>query len=290
MNRSTFLSVILSMALTVNVTAQTKENTEYNVWNIQKDSTYSIFAKKAFIRAEPSLKGLLTDSLSAGASVTVTEQTTKFETVKNIYAPWVKVSYQKNGTQKTGYVWLASICIKNESHGNVNFIFGIDRIEKDAKRSVDEYMVYKYTAQLKAITGDTLADQQEWKIDGGESAVFTEMMLLGDTKLQNLQNVIRISSGGEACGIPTTYYYYGWTGQKFLPLPGKYSVGDAGVFYHTETLLFPHEKGGQPNKIIRLSEEEEVLQEETETQKEKVKKSNSKEVYVWNGVKAIKQK
>jgi hypothetical protein len=290
MNRFYLLMIFLCFAFAMNAAAQTKDNTEYNVWNIQKDSAYSIFAKKAFVRSEPSLKGSLTDSLTAGASVVVTEQTTKFETVKNMYAPWVKVSYQNNGAQKTGYIWLGSIGIQTQRQGDANFIFGIDRLEKDAKRSEGEFTFYKYAVQLKAITGDTLADQKEWKIDGGEFAVFTQMILLGDTRLQNLQNVIRISSGGEACGIPTNYYYYGWTGQHFLPLPGKYSVGDAGVFYHTETLLFPHEKGGQPNKIIKLSEEEEVLQEETETQKEKVKKSNSKEVYVWNGVKAIKQK
>lgn len=282
--------LFLSIAFAMQTSAQTKDNVDWNVWSVQKDSAYSIFAKKALVRAEPSVKGQLVDSLGAGAIVTVEEQTTKFDMVRNIYAPWVKVNYKAAGGQKSGYIWLGSIAVKNALYGNTNFIYGIDRLEKDAERSDAEYTYYKYLVQLKAITADTLTDQKEWKLDGGEFSSYMQMLLLGDTKLQNLQNVVRISAGGEACGIPTNYYYYGWTGQKFLPLPGKYSVGDAGVFYHSETLLFPHEKGGQPNKIIKLSEEEEVLEEATETKKEKVRKSNTKEVYVWNGAKAIKQK
>jgi len=283
-------SFFLFFSFAMSAAAQTKDNVDWNVWSVQKDSAYSIFAKKALVRAEPSVKGQLVDSLTAGAIITVEEQTKNFDMVRNIYAPWVKVNYKAAGGQRSGYIWLGSIAVKNALYGNTNFIYGIDRLEKDAERSDAEYTYYKYLVQLKAITADTLTDQKEWKLDGGEFSSYMQLLLLGDTKLQNLQNVVRISAGGEACGIPTNYYYYGWTGQKFLPLPGKYSVGDAGVFYHSETLLFPHEKGGQPNKIIKLSEEEEVLEEATETKKEKVRKSNTKEVYVWNGAKAIKQK
>ncbi|MCP9750444.1 hypothetical protein [Ferruginibacter sp. HRS2-29] len=289
MNKFSFLLVFF-FAFAITASAQTKDNKEYNAWYVQKDSAYTIFAKKAMIRAEPSLKGQLIDSLYAGASIIIHEQTTEFAEVKSIYAPWVKVSYQQNGQQKSGYLWLGSVALKNAVYNNVNFVFGIERLEKDAKRSDAEYSFYTYVVQLKAISSDTLADVKEWKVDGGEFASYIQMLLLGNTKLDNLQNVVRISAGGEACGIPTNYFYYGWTGQKLLPLPGKYSVGDADVFYHSETLLFPHEKGGQPNKIIKLIEEEETLEEATETKKAKVKKMNAKEVYVWNGVKAIKQK
>ena len=145
--------------------------------------------------------------------------------------------------------------------------------------------------QLKAADASgKIIDTKEFKTDGGEAANFTDVKSLGNTKLANLTDVVRISFGGEACGIPTYYYYYGFTGDKLLPLPGKYNVGDAGVFYHTETLLFPNESGGQPGKIIKLIEDEEVPEEEAEKENPKTKKTTSRETYIWNGQTAVKQK
>jgi len=59
-----------------------------------------------------------------------------------------------------------------------------------------------------------------------------------------LNAIYRISFSGEACGIPTLHYYFGWNEKEFLELPEKYDVGDAGVYYHTEEFVFPKEKGG----------------------------------------------
>ena len=67
-------------------------------------------------------------------------------------------------------------------------------------------------------------------------------------------------------------------------------VGDAGVFYHTETLLFPKEKGGQPGKIIKLSEEGEADEEKVDKKGEPIfKVKKSREVYLWDGASAKKQ-
>ncbi len=286
--KQTTLLLVAFLFASANVFSQTTDNVDYNVWSIQPDSIYIVFAKKAYVRSDAGVSNPLIDSLAAGEKIIAKEQTKRFETVRNIYAPWVKISYTKDGAQKEGYMWLGSVAIKNTWAGNTNFLFGIDRLEKEKDASDPTSTYIKYVMQVKAVA-DSVIDQKEWKIDAGEAATYMDMMMLGDTKLQNLQNVVRMQAGGEACGIPTNYFYYGWTGKKFLPFPGKYSVGDAGVFYHSETLLFPHEKGGQPNKILKLTEEEEVLEEATETKKEKVKRSKSKEVYVWNGEKAIKQ-
>jgi hypothetical protein len=267
---------------------QTKDNTDYNVWALSKDSSGYVFTNKAYLRSAAGTKAAILDSLDFGSRIIVSEQTDKYESIRGIYAPWVKVTSQNNGNTKEGYIWLGSLAVRKYSAAGIDYLYGIDRIEKQMK---DEFESSKFVIQLKAADASgKLIDTKEFKTDGGEAANFTDVKSLGNTKLANLTDVVRISFGGEACGIPTYFYYYGFTGEKLLALPGKYTVGDAGVFYHSETLLFPNENGGQPGKIIKLIEEEEVLEEETKATKEKIKKTNSKETYLWDGQVAVKQK
>ncbi|UEG51008.1 hypothetical protein LK994_05910 [Ferruginibacter lapsinanis] len=262
-----------------NVFSQTVYNLDYDIWVTQEDSPLYVFSNKAFLRSSPGIQSKILDSFSVGREVVFKERTTKFETIKGVYAPWVKI---KCGN-KEGYVWLGLLAFGKTDFDKTSFICGIDKTINNA----DDV---RYVLQVKAIRKDTLVCIAEWKTEPNVTSSYAEMKLLGDVRLKNLTNVVRVSLGGEACGVPTNYYYYGWTGKKLLPLPTKYSVGDADVFYHSETLLFPNEIGGQPNKIIKLIEEYELLEEATETKKEKSKTTNSREVYIWNGQKAVMQK
>ena len=75
-----------------------------------------------------------------------------------------------------------------------------------------------------------------------DESMFFENSTINGWGLKNVNSIYRISLSGEACGIPTYHYYFGWTGKKILLLPQKYQVGDAGIFYHTEEFFFPNEK------------------------------------------------
>lgn len=288
MKKVILLSCIFTFLFSCASFCQTKDNTDYNIWALSKDSSGYVFTNKAYLRAAAGTKAAILDSLAFGSRIIVSEQTDKYESIRGIYAPWVKVISKNNGSSKEGYIWLGSVAVRRLTSAGIDFLYGIDRIEKEKK---DDYEYSKFVIQIKAADASgKIIDTKEFKTDGGEAAIYTEIKSLGNTKLANLADVVRISFGGEACGIPTYYYYYGFTGSKLLILPGKYSVGDAGVFYHSETLLFPNESGGQPGKIIKLTEEEETLEEETENKKAKVKKTNTKEVYSWDGQAAVKQK
>lgn len=267
---------------------QSPLNEEYNFWSVNPDSSAVVYAQKVYVRQSAGIKFPIVDSLTTGAPIKIIETTKSFHTARNIHAPWVKVSYKRGPVLTEGYVWLGAISIGYRVAGNIKFLYGVETAVK--KKDPDAYIREHYVIKLKVLSNDSLIDLKEWKVEGGEFASYTSMLLLGNPGLANLQNVVRIQFGGEACGIPTTYYYYGYNGKKLVSLPGKYTVGDAGVFYHSEILLFPNEQGGQPGKIIRLIEEEEVLEEETATKKEKVKHSNSREIYNWDGEKAIQIK
>ncbi|RYY70863.1 MAG: hypothetical protein EOO13_05110 [Chitinophagaceae bacterium] len=284
------MRIFLSIALLLSgqIMAQTPDRGDYSIWQNGTDSNYHVFSNKAMIRQSPSSDALLLDSLLLGEKVKGKEITKTFSTIRSIYAPWLKVDYQKNGQTKSGYIWMGLLGFQSLVKGDTAFIYGLEKVKSGRMEPTFEQI--KFTIVLKAITNNQLLATKEWTIDGGESTSYVASKMLGNVGLKNIHEVLRINLGGEACGIPTNYYYHGWNGSKFYDLPGKYEVGDAGVFYHTETLLFPSERGGKAGHVIRLIEEEELIQEETATQKEKFKKTNKKELYAWNGERATKLK
>jgi hypothetical protein len=123
-----------------------------------------------------------------------------------------------------------------------------------------------------------------------DESMFFENSTINGWGLKNVNSIYRISLSGEACGIPTYHYYFGWTGKKILLLPQKYQVGDAGIFYHTEEFIFPNEKKGEQNTIIKQIIEAEIIDENMVDNKFLVKKEL--EYYSWNGMtfKLIKTK
>lgn len=268
--------------------AQTPGREDYNIWNQGENLSYIVSAKKAMVRKGPSVAEPALDSLSFGDKVMFREQVKTYSNIKGIYAPWIKVEYSKNDKKGTGYVWLGLLGFQHFEKGDTAFVYSIENAS--LQKSMPDFTENKFLISLKAINKSEVIASKEWTVIADESTNFVYGKTLGNVGLQNIHEVFRLTFSGEACGIPSNFYYHGWDGKKFFDLPGKYTVGDAGVFYHSEILLFPNEKGGKPGYIIKLIEEEELIQEETATQKEKFKKSNGSEVYVWNGEKAILQK
>ena len=268
--------------------AQSATDDDGYFWNIQPASNAAVFSAKAYIRTGTGINYPAIDSLSAGTIIMVKEKTKTFLDLHDIHAPWIKISYIRSDVLHDGYIWLGAMSASYKISDGITFLYGIEKVVKDTEKGSDVFIQQQYSISLKALKNDSLIDSHEWKINGGEQASSGSMLLLGKTGLANLENVVRISFGGEACGIPNNFYYFGFNGHKLLSLPGKYTVGDAGVFYHSENLLFPNEPGGKSGKIIKIIEEEEVLEEGSSTVKEKVKHSSSRETYIWNGEKALR--
>lgn len=275
-----FLSMLLLAATPV--MAQLSGNVEYNVWRVQPGDTLTVFGEKAYIRQTPSPKGTILDSLTTGGTVTAVKLDETEFTMKGISTPWWQVKYKSGGKQKEGYIWLGLTSLGSYKKDTVQFLLGIDKVIPPATKEGDP----KYILQLKALnTKCKVLDKKDQTVDGGQFAISIEGKLLGDMGLEKIATILRIYSSGEACGIPSNYYYYGWTGSKFVVLPEKSTMFDAGAVAHDEILLFPKEPGGQAGKIIRLTTDEEFGEDGEKV----VHKTSKREVYLWNGEKATKQ-
>lgn len=284
------LFILLWIGSTLPATAQLADNVAYNIWNVKPGDTLKVYARSVNVRNAASLKAPLQDSLVCGTPVIIQEQGSVLEHVKGIAAPWVKVQYyidKRNVT--TGYLWLGALALGSYTKESTSFLFGIEKIIPGRNKEEEDFKPAIWSIRVKAMdnTG-ALLDEKEVKLED-LGIVSATGKLLGDLGVSNTEDILRIWFSGEACGIPTYFYYFGWSGKHFLPLPGKMEVSDAGVFYHSENMLFPKEPGGQPDKII-------LLVEEGEADEKKVDKlggpvyhiEKSRRTYLWDGVKAKK--
>lgn len=241
-----------------------------------------IGVKNCYIREEASTNSTLLDSLQIGAKIKVKRNTEEYLNIKGLNLSWVEIEYNKNNETKTGYVWKGFIALESTTNGNTTFLTTFDsKFNKKTEKKGNDYIGEFYKISVKAIDSkNQIINEKSFTKELYESIFFSNSVI-GSWGLKDLSNVYRISFSGEACGIPTYHYYFGWNGKEFLTLPEKFDVGDAGAYYHTEEFLFPKEKGGQANTIIKNITEGENTDENFESYTFLVKKSI--EYYSWDG-------
>lgn len=87
---------------------------------------------------------------------------------------------------------------------------------------------------------------------------------IGKKGLDSLEDLIVVEYIAQACGEQGGKDIYTWSPMELMPLAQLNDIGDGGVYYITEQLIFPSDPGGQAKKILFISEEETVFDEETE--------------------------
>lgn len=247
------------------------------------DKTEGIIgAKNCYIREEATINSTLLDSLQIGTSIKILNKTEAYLNIKGLNLSWIEIEYQKNNQTKTGFVWKGFIALGNSKKGSITFLTTIDsKYNKKVKNDNHEYEAEFYKISIKTINSENQIIGEKSFSEQLSESVFFQNSAISSWGLKNLDAIYRISFSGEACGIPTLYYYFGWNGKDFLTLPQKYGVGDAGAYYHNEEFIFPNEKGGQSNTIIKNIVEGENTDENLEGYTFLVKKST--EYYSWDG-------
>jgi len=230
-------------------------------WAIYGDSIERyVYADTAFIRVSPDTRQAPVDTLFAGDNILVLQVTKNGLTVRGLRGPWLQVTYTKNGEQKKGYIWQGLVSLTPLRRGDTKFVAAIERrsdslyLNEDRQRDT----LHRFVVKVKAVQNGVIKSTATFITDDDESANFGYGKIMSGMGLTNVQNIVIISFGGEACGIPTYDYYLAWTAdQRLVRLPDKMNVGDAGAYYHSENFIFPNEKNGRPDVITwEMSTEE----------------------------------
>lgn len=226
---------------------------DMRVWSLNgEDSVRHIFADTAFIRISPDTRQLPIDTLLAGDDVTITQITDKSLTLKGLKGPWLQVRYIKDGITKDGYIWQGLIGCSPMRRGDVKFIYAVDR-RADSSYVLEgtKEISKRFLIRLKVVQKGKILASGSLITPDDESASYSTAKVMSGMGLTGVQNIITLTFSGEACGIPTYDYYFGWTKEgKLVRFPDKTNVGDAGAYYHSETFTFPNEKNGKPDMIV----------------------------------------
>ncbi len=265
-------------------------------YNNENGTQAIIGAKNCYVRQDSSANSSLLDSLQIGNKIKVIKSTEEYLNIKGLNLSWVEIEYSKNNQIKKGFIWKGFIAVGNATKENTTFLTTIEtKYSKKIQRDDYEYDGEFFRISVKAInTENQILGEKSFSKELSESHFF-QNSAISSWGLKDLNSIYRISFSGEACGIPTLHYYFGWNGKELLELPEKYDVGDAGVYYHTEEFIFPKEKGGQPNMIIKNIEEDEEVGEAKDSSYTIHEVKKSSEFYSWDGkkfklIKTTKQK
>ena len=277
------LLTTLSIFIFVNLLAQTEEPRAYvmdenlNWWNLHINDEAIVFADIAYIRDAPVTKGKLLDSLKNGDRVQILSTGYNPTVLRGFIAPWHKIKYKSNGEMKEGYIWLGLLALgKGTNVSGETFIHGFLRKNKQT-----EYDNGSYILEIKTLDRfNNVLARAHYPAELNYQS-YTENKILNNMGLEGLTSIHRISFLGEACGVSSNYYYFGWNGEQFIPMFDKTNVSDAGIYYYNEQILFPSEHNLENQLIIKDIEEGEVIDEAAEELNYKIKKERKK--YNWNG-------
>lgn len=248
----------------------------------EETSEAVIGVKNCYIREDASTNSTLLDSLQIGHKIKVLKDSEKYLNIKGLNLSWIEIEYQKNNQTKKGFLWKGFIALNATKDKNLTFITTIDR--KFSKKI--KHDDYDYEASFYGLTAKVINEKNEILGEKSISKDFSESIynyasVIDNWGLKNINSIYRVSFTGGACGVPSYHYYFGWNGKDFLLLPEKFDVSDAGAYYHIENFIFPKEKGGQANTIIKEITESENIDTESEEYIFKVTKEI--EYYSWDG-------
>ncbi|MFB6453892.1 SH3 domain-containing protein [Chitinophaga sp. Hz27] len=256
-------------------------------WCLYGDSlSRYIFADTAFVRVSPDTKQAPKDTLLLGDNIKVLEITEKPLTIRGLKGPWLKIEYTKNGEVRNGYVWQGLISCAQLRRGDTKFIYAIERrADSVSFENKTADTIRRFLVRLKAVQNGNLVAKIGFIAYDDESANYCGAKIMSGMGLTNVQNMIVITFSGEACGIPTSDYYFAWTKDSmFVRFPDKTNIGDADAFYHSEEFIFPNEKKGQPDLVVWEMNEEEATDEVEKNGLYKMKTTDKgRKVYQWDG-------
>lgn len=271
------LFTFLLIGLMQVISAQEQEYAYSNgVFNFEDNKTQKVFTEWARVRQSPDVRGRVSDSLQSNQQVVVLQKEPVALQLGERAANWYKVSYQKDGETKEGYIWGGNLAIGYRNKDGYDFLFGISKTIDRTDKKFNQ--VYKQNiASVRAMQGNRLVSEVTFDTGSAESLSYATFTTESNHKLKEVLFTLKASVSGEACGIPGYDQYMLFKDQKLIALPQLMNVGDADVYYHDEKFIFPNDKGGIRNAFILKMEEMERDDQDRE------KKKRSSKTYIWDG-------
>lgn len=247
-------------------------------------SEHYVFTDTMFVRSGPAQNATVIDTLYAGDEVLLINKSGGHLVLKGFSAPWVNISYRRNGVARQGVAWSGLLSFNPMRRGQTKFVYGLDRRwSRDTTIDKERVELAKILVRIKVVeNGRVIAGNSFFAEDNGEH-VYMQSKVAPGGGLDSVRHIIYIGFGGEACGVPFYSHPFAWTGRKLVPMPLLTDVSDAGVYYQLETFVLPAEKGGRKNMLILKAETGEATDESMENGEPEFKISKTAQYFSWDG-------
>ncbi|MEC5395560.1 SH3 domain-containing protein [Bergeyella sp. RCAD1439] len=249
-----------------------EEDYASSVFYFEKGSKQKVFSDRTKVRTAPNLTAAVLDSLASGQEIEIVKNTEIVTTLGKRSSYWYQIKYG----EKTGYMWGGNISLGYRTRDGWLFLFGIGQSENRVLPSGEKSKVN--LGSIKVLENNRLLDEAFFDIDSKESMASATFTANKSPFLDGVDYILSASVGGEACGVPTLTQPLLFANRKLIKLPLLLSVSDAGVYYHSEELIFPQNAKSRNLLIFKLEEGE----SEDEDAPLKVTKKEQK-IYLWNG-------
>ncbi len=278
------MKLILMLVLLIPSHLFSQEEEGVYGWVMQDSTEHYVFGDTVFVRSASSIFSNVIDTLFVGHEVLLVNKTGQHFNLKGISAPWVNITYKKNGFSRKGVMWSGLLSFTPMRRAAKKFVFGFERrYSKDTIIDKTNQVLSKYLVVLKVIETGSLIAKTSFLLNDDDSFAYFSGEVHPGGGLEGIQHIIYLKFGGEACGIPFYKYPFAFTGKNLVPMPLLTDISDAGVFYHSEEFVLPSQKGGIKNTIIINIE----TGESTETLDKKgdliFKTSKEQHFYNWDG-------
>ena len=267
-----------------NILLAQADNGIFKYGEFLENSDAFLFADNVNIRETPSTKAKVIANLSIATPVKIISKTDDTLTVNGYNTYWYKISFDKNGSKKTGYVWGGFISAfttttTNDSGNNVCFLFTITEYSEKIG----------FTASLKAVVNGKIVSTVSFKPhdtdqNNGIYSYDIDGKIMSNKGLENVKKIIVISFLYPACGYSNGDVIVFWNGKNLIYGTEAPSVSEAGIFNFSSELIYPTDLEGKPNKVIR-KEETVNYDDEGNISSNSMKKIE----YIWDGKKLVKQ-
>ncbi len=252
--------VFLFLFISLNAMAQYGEKgliTNTTIGDIGKPETGNYYLpayKEVAVYSAPSIKSKTSyKTKSFKDSLKVLEILNTQVVLKKVYGYWCKVSFPFNGKRFIGYVPSQFLATNYLNHNNTRYLLLVDKYANNQFLLNLKILKNFQMVGFYAFNPSTSYSYNPIESDTINAAMsgYLDMALFNNKGLDSIDNIIRITTGIDACGY--------WNGSQYLLLKNYKvktqiedgGIADADVFSDGYEITFPIDTLGEPNYILK---------------------------------------
>lgn len=236
----------LTLLITFTLTAQKKA--EYHcLWGdcgFEPNQLVYLFGDQVKLRAEPDTDSKVLDYMKIGHPVRILQQTQVNKLYNGYESPFYEVYYDG----MTGYVLGSLLSLERKTLGDTNYLFSFKQ------KGDDTFLL------IRNVGLDGQYKEQQIKLANAMITIESQRI----EGIDGLDEIFYIDYLAEACGVEGGVIYLFPTSKGSFQSVELSEVSEAGIFWYSETFIFPDDANGEPNTIVYKKETFKNLDEASE--------------------------